>query len=114
LITVNGRAYPLWSQFVEGKEAWIGGILKDHGDSMDRAMGLDECPENKITDIVLRENGKDSAFFEVIGEEYSCGFDVKYGGVSGNHGHVDGRIYFSGYGGHSWYIQKPEKKVDSI
>lgn len=112
MITVNGRKYPLWSQFVEGKADWIGGILKDHGDSMDRAIGLEESPENKILDIILKENGPDSAWFEVVGEEYSCGFDVKYGGVSGAHAHVPGRINFSGYGGHSWWIQKPNKSEE--
>ena len=26
---VNGKEYPLWSQFIERKGEWIGGILSD-------------------------------------------------------------------------------------
>lgn len=107
MITVNGKQYPLWSQFVEGKKDWIGGTLFDHGDSMDRAMGMKLEP-TKITDIILKPNGDDSAWFEVVGEDYSCGFDVHYGGVGGDRGVVvPGRINFGGYMGHSWYIEKP-------
>ena len=64
MLTVNGKQYALWSQFVEGKEKWIGGLLQDHGDPTDRHLGFSGS-EGTITDIVLRPNGKDSAFFEV-------------------------------------------------
>jgi len=37
-MNVNGKEYPLWGQFVERKEEWIGGLLLDEGDSMDRAL----------------------------------------------------------------------------
>lgn len=97
MLTVNGRDYPLWSQFVEGKERWIGGLLQDHD------MGGLEPTE--ITDIVLEPNGQESAYFKVIGKRYSCGFDVKYGGIGGSHTAISTKLHFTGYGGSSWSIQ---------
>lgn len=93
-IVVNGRSYPLWSQFVHGKDKWIGGILED------RDMGM--SMKTEITDVELRANGHDSAWFGVDGKDFSCGFDVKYGGVSGGE---TGWITFHGYGGHEWRIK---------
>ena len=29
MIEVNGKVYPLWGQFIERKDEWIGGILED-------------------------------------------------------------------------------------
>ena len=101
MIIVNGREYPLWSQFVEGKEKWIGGTLEDRGDSMDRALGL-EGGGTEITDITLEPNGKDSAAFSVDGKDFSCGGDVGYLGITGGE---KGWITFSGYGGHTWRIK---------
>ena len=110
MIKVNGKEYPLWSQFVEGKEKWIGGSLEDFRDSMDRAFGMldDERLEDVLTEIVdieLIPNGDDSAVFQVVGKNFSCGFDVQHGGVTAGE---DGWITFSGYGGHKWRIK--EKK----
>lgn len=96
-MVVNGKEYPMWSQFVERKEEWIGGGLKD----FDRTFG--DIPETSITDIQLLPNGKDSAMFEVVGEDYSCAFDVQHGGITAGE---DGWITFSGYGGHTWRIKK--------
>jgi hypothetical protein len=63
--------------------------------------------ETIITDIELRPNGKDSAFFEIMGEKFSCGFDVKCGGVSGIHSKNDGGISFhSQYGDPFWIYTK--------
>ena len=76
---VNGRHYSLWGQFVDRKKEWIGGILED----------LDGGPPTKITDITLEPNGEDSAFFRVVGDDYSCGFDVRYGGVQGAPGDAE-------------------------
>lgn len=64
-ILINGKHYPMWSQFVEKKSQWIGGKLIDHD------MGLDE--ETEITDIVLRENGETSAWFDIVGKDFSWG-----------------------------------------
>lgn len=100
LIKINGKVYPLWSQFVNDKSKWIGGILQDFGDSMNT-----ENLTTKITDIELEKNGEDSAFFSVVGEDFACGFDVQYGGVTAGE---EGYITFSGYGGHGWRIKGKE------
>ena len=106
-LVVNGKTYPMWSQFIEKKEDWIGGTLLDEGDSMDQRMGLVKeggtC--TKITDITLGPNGKDSAFFSVEGEDFTCGFDVSVGGISENQ-KGGNWLTFSGYGGHAWHIKK--------
>ena len=94
---VNGKYYPLWSQFVERQAEWIGGVLQD------RDMGL--VTETVITGIELRPNGSDSAFFSVNGKDFNCGFDVKYGGIFGESDPIWSGFF--GYGGHSWRIKKP-------
>jgi hypothetical protein len=101
MIEVNGRQYPLWSQFVEGKSRWIGGTLEDFGDSMDRAMG-DQPARTEITDITLEPNGKTSAMFSVDGKDFGCGGDVQSLGITVGD---EGWITFSGYGGHMWRIK---------
>ena len=30
MLVVNNKQYPLWSQFVERKDEWIGGLLVDY------------------------------------------------------------------------------------
>ena len=95
---INGKEYPLWSQFVDRKSEWIGGLLQD----------LDEgdLVETEIIDINLRPNGKDSAIFSVRGKEFECCFDCGYGGI------ISGRpewITFEGYGGHTWRIKQLNK-----
>jgi hypothetical protein len=97
-LVVNGRSYPLWSQFVHRQKEWIGGTLQD----------LDERgqPATKIEGIELTPNGKESAFFGVTGAGFSCGFDVTVGGVVPGE---DGWITFSGYGNHKWRIKQPSK-----
>lgn len=101
---INGKVYPLWSQFVERKKEWISGELADSGDSMDKAMGYGG-DKTEITDIQLVKNGDDSALFRVCGKAFDCAFDVRHGGISGG-GDKDA-INFSGFGGHSWSIKKP-------
>ena len=102
---VNGKEYPLWSQFVEKQDEWIGGILEDFGDLLDNAIFGDAHHQTVITGIELRPNGDDSAFFEVNGKDFSCGFDVRHGGISGDQDSPDW-LCFSGYGGHKWRIRK--------
>jgi len=94
MITVNGKQYPLWSQFVERQNEWVGGILEDHDEMM--------SGKTEIVGITLNPNGKDSAFFSVDGKEFSCGFDVECGGITAGE---EGWITFSGYAGHSWRIK---------
>lgn len=103
---VNGKHYPLWGQFVKGKNKWIGGILEDFGDSLDKTLGY-KGMKCIITDIELIPNGKDSAFFSVVGDLFSCGFDVKTGGVSGKGD--EGWITFGGYLNHVWRIKPKEE-----
>jgi len=107
MIEINGKVYPLWSQFVERKKEWIGGILEDIGDSMDRALGY-KGAKTEITDITLKPNGNDSAFFTIHGKGFDCGFDVQVGGISGNSsfGNEEGWICFSGYGNHEFRISQ--------
>lgn len=104
---INGKEYPMWSQFVEKQEEWIGGTLMDGGDNIDRRMGAEPITTT-ITGIELKPNGEDSAFFSVIGEDFECGFDVQFGGIGGNQ--EDGWLTFSGYGGHTWKIKQKEEK----
>ncbi len=104
-ININGKFYPLWSQFVNGKSKWIGGILQDFGDSMDRAISGIDSMETKIVDITLTENGDDSAAFSVVGEDFTCMFDVGYGGIIAGE---KGYITFSGYGGFEFRIKEKE------
>lgn len=95
MLTVNGKEYPLWSQFVERKKEFIGGILTD----------LD-CGgvETEITDIELLPNGDEFAFFIIRGKDFNCGFDVRYGGIIGGE---EGWLTFSGCGNHKFRIKRP-------
>ena len=104
VVLVNGKEYPMWNQFVGEQDKWIGGTLEEYGDSFDRAMEL-EMMATPITKIELRPNGEESAFFEVHGKDFSCGFDVGHGGIQAGE---EGWITFSGYGGHLWRIKSKE------
>jgi hypothetical protein len=105
---INGKVYTLWNQFVDRKAEWIGLRLQDFGDGMDQAMGLigTDGHTTKITDITLEPNGDESAMFSVIGENFSCGFDVRHGGVGSGE---SGWVTFYGYGGHKWRIESLTK-----
>lgn len=98
---INGKHYPMWSQFVEKKAQWIGGKLIDHD------MGLDE--ETEITDIVLRENGETSAWFDIVGKDFSWGGDVEFIGIGSPRLPEATTIY--GYAGTSCSIICPLEKT---
>ena len=100
---VNGKVYPMWQQFLDQKDKWIGGMLQDFGDSMDRRMGY-EGEKATISDITLEPNGEDSAFFGVHTDKGLFGFDVSVGGIGGDKEHP--WLTFSGYGGHKFRIKK--------
>jgi hypothetical protein len=89
---VNGKEYPLWGQFVDKKDEWIGGVLEDFGDS------------TEITDITLVPNGEEDAFFEIEGKGFSCGFSTSVGGIGGDQ--EEPWLTFSGYGGQKFRIKK--------
>lgn len=102
---INGKTYPLWEQFVEKEKEFIGGTLQDFGDSFDRQIGMakPDGMSTKITGVKLEPNGEESAYFSVIGEGFTCGFDVQHGGIGAGE---EGWLTFSGYGGHTWRIKK--------
>lgn len=102
MIKINGREFPLWSQFVERKDEFIGGILEDHDDDVFCPPGISTT---KITDIRLDPNGATSALFRVVGEDFECSFDASVGGIDGSFS-GDGWTGFSGCGGHKWRIKK--------
>lgn len=98
-VEVNRKRYSLWQQFVDKKNEWIGGTLRDMQDGTEAV--------EMITDIRLKPNGADSAFFEIVGESFSSGFDVHVGGISGRQPN-SGWLRFSGYGGHEFEIRKAQ------
>ena len=91
---VNGKEYPMWSQFVEKEADFIGNVLEDFD------MGMEST--TVVTGISLKPNGDDSAMFCIDGEDFSCGFDVKYGGIIAGD---EGYLTFSGYGGHVFRVR---------
>lgn len=105
-IVVNGKVYPLWQQFVQRKQEWIGGTLREQGDSGIMSCAGPEDGATEILDIELRPNGTDSATFHVIGKDFTCGSDIGCLGIIGRHGFPEGFLVFSGYGGHTWGIRR--------
>lgn len=105
-IEINGRKYPLWSQFVQRKDEWIGGILQETHDSFPDMSGGKQ-PTTKITNITLEPNGETSAYFTVIGKNFSCGGDARVLGVVGEE---TGWITLQGYGGHEFRIKERENE----
>jgi hypothetical protein len=76
MITIDGKSYPLWSQFVEDK-SWIGGTLEEFSD------GFSEGAITTITDITLA-NEDGGIWFTIHGKDFDEGFNVQYGGIGGN------------------------------
>lgn len=109
---INGKRYPLWQQFVDRQNEWLGGKLVDDGDAMDRRMFGDDPNETEITGIELKPNGKESAMFYVCGKDFDCGFDVGCGGIGEQKD--DNSLQFHGYGGHTFRIYKPESQKEKI
>ena len=87
MITIDGKKYPLWSQFVGRKEEWIGGILEEFGD------GFSDGGTTVITDITL-EKEDDDVYFSILGKDFSETFAVDCGGISGGQ-HEDDWLHFS-------------------
>lgn len=92
---VNGKFYPFWGDLVEKKEAFIGGTLVEYD------MGM--TGETVIEDIELEPNGEESAFFRIVGKDFNCGFDVRYGGIQAGE---KGWLTFATQFGHVFKIQK--------
>ena len=68
MIIIDGISYPLWSQFVEKKDEWIGGILREDNHS------------TVIRDISLTKESN-AIVFRVTGGTFSCAFNIAYGGA---------------------------------
>lgn len=109
------KRYQLWSQFVDRKDEWIGGMLHEMQQSFPKLEMHDTLPssqskaakETEIVDIRLEPNGDDSAMFIIDGKDYSCGFDVHHGGIHVANGKDDDSwLVFSGYGDHIFKIRK--------
>ena len=61
----------MWPDIVSNRADWMGGILAND------KLGYSTV----IMDIKLIPNDRDSHYLEVKGERFSCGFDIKHGGV---------------------------------
>jgi len=97
---INGKTYPMWNQFVDKADEFKGFLLEDHDMGMVRVT--------KVTDITLKPNGKDSAFFTIHGEDFDCGFDVGHGGIGSGE---EGWLTFRGYANHMFRVQTKEKPL---
>ncbi len=93
----------IWEQLVDRKSEFIGKRLQDFGDSMDRSMGLaGEGGETTIIEDLQYQQEASYNCFEVVGKDFTCSFNTKYGGVGGGE---PGWLTFYGYGGHKWRIE---------
>jgi len=97
---INGKVYPMWSQFVEKKEGWIGGSMIDS----DSIMG--DAEETEITDVSLIPNGTESAMMIFHGKDYDCSFDVRYCGIGGGDSNKVGYLELCTTFGNTFYIKK--------
>jgi hypothetical protein len=91
---INGKTYPMWGQFVDNKDQWIGGTMRE----FDRQCG--PAPSEKITDIKMEPNGTDSAMFVVCGETYQWSCDVQSLSVGGGDNPVGGIRLHTRWGDH--------------
>lgn len=97
--------YPRLMDIVARKNEYIGWKLQDSGDSMDRRMFGNEKMETVVKDITFTlDDDKVSASFTVIGDRFTCGFNVKYGGGVKSFAPGDKAIEFYGYMGQSFMI----------
>ena len=104
-VVINGKTYPILSRIIEKKGDYIGGELVDDGDDTN-FLGI--TMKTKIVDIVLRPNGTDSAWFEIVGEKFGCGFDTEHGGIDAS-GASGSWLAFRGPLDHKFKIRKPAK-----
>lgn len=75
IAVVNGKRYSFWPKFVQQKQDWIGGTLREFDPD------VDETIETKIKDITFEKNGADSAMFKIRGETFDSFADVSVLGV---------------------------------
>lgn len=95
----------MWQELVDQKDKWIGGTLKEFGDSTDRRIMKPELIgiETIIVDFVLTDDR-----FEVVGEDFSCCGARDYLGITGQPRFpVNGEgLAISGYGGWEFHITR--------
>lgn len=69
------KHYPLWQQFVDSKSEWIGGTLTEEDSIFGEAS-------TQIKDITLEDcDVGNYTKFSIVGGEFTCSFNVQYGGV---------------------------------
>lgn len=100
MLEVNGKTYPMWSQFVEKKEKWVGGEMF----SVDNMLG--PAPPTRIIDVDLIPNGDDSAMICFRGEDYDCTSDVQYCGIGTPHPEYPDHLAIHCFFGMEFYIRQ--------
>lgn len=90
---INGKVYPMYQQFLDNVEDFIGRKLIEHDNFWDDS-------ETTITGFDLVENGEDSAMFVIKGGAFDASFDVKYSGLISR----NGNLCFSTNFGTEWEI----------
>jgi hypothetical protein len=87
-------------QLVEQKEQWIGGVLEDFG----VIFPTKKPAKTTITGITLNmQRSGNSMYFEIVGEDFGCGFDTSFGGITAGE---NGWLTFHGYDCHIFRIKK--------
>jgi len=93
----------MWQHIKDHEGEWVGGTLRDYGDSMDRAIMGGAPMETTITGIEL-----DDHWFGVKGKDFSCGGARSVLGIGAPSFPMDDNsLCMIGYGGHEWHIAKP-------
>ena len=103
MITIDGKSFPLWSQFVERKNEWVGGSLEEFGDQFCGGA------TTEITDITLSKES-DCVFLTFRGKEFDESFNVEYGGIDSHQPDPDW-LYFSVIMCPGFRIKQPSSKV---
>jgi hypothetical protein len=98
---INGKIYPMWGQFVDRKEEWIGGTMRE----WDNHCG--ESTVEKITDVRMEPNGNESALFVVAGETFNWCADVGCIGIGGGSPVNNGITIHTRFGSSLTITKKP-------
>jgi len=93
----------MWQELVDKKDQWVGGKLKDFGDTIDRALVKPELIGMETTIVDFRLTDK---WFEVIGEDFNCGGSRDHIGITGSPKFpIEGSgLAIAGYAGHEFHI----------
>lgn len=91
----------MWKELVDQEKEWIGGVLIDYGDSIDRNLGATP-QQTTIIGFKLTDD-----WFEVKEEKFCCGGNRRFLGLSPNQN--GNGITISGYGDHEFKIIKKER-----